>query len=71
MIFAFSITVLMTRAGFPRWLGWFGVVAGIAALISILFVTIFVWLLWIAVTSVVLFLTARRSQGVVSRESPA
>ena len=70
MIFAFSITVLTTRAGFPRWLGWFGVVAGIAALISILFVTIFVWLLWIAVTSVVLFLTARRSPGIVSRDSP-
>ncbi|HET7129096.1 MAG TPA: hypothetical protein VFJ93_08495 [Gaiellaceae bacterium] len=70
MILAFSITVLSTRA-FPRWLGWFGVLAGIAALISILFLTMFVWLLWIAVTSVLLFLTARKEPGITTRDAPA
>jgi hypothetical protein len=70
MIFAFSITVLATRAGFPRWLGWFGVLAGIAALVSILFVTIFVWLLWIAVTSIVVFLTARSGPEITSPSAP-
>jgi hypothetical protein len=59
MIFAFSITVLASRA-LPRWIGWFGLVAAVAALVSLLFFTMFVWLLWIAVTSVVLFVAARR-----------
>jgi len=59
MIFAFSITVLATRA-LPRWIGWFGLVAALAALVSVIFFTMFVWLLWIAVTSVVLFVAARR-----------
>jgi hypothetical protein len=70
MIFAFSITVLATRA-LPRWLGWFGVLAGIAALISILFLTILVWLLWIVVASVVLFLAARKGAAITSKDSPA
>lgn len=70
MIFAFSITVLATRA-LPRWIGWFGLVAAVAALLSILFVTMFVWLLWIAVTSVVLFVAARRESGPPTRDSPA
>ncbi len=69
MIFAFSITVLATRA-LPRWIGWFGLIAAIAALISIIFFTMFVWLLWIAVTSVVLFLAARRESGVTRRDIP-
>lgn len=69
MIFAFSITVLATRA-LPRWIGWFGLVASVAALLSIIFVTMFVWLLWIAVTSVVLFLAARRESGVTTRGIP-
>ena len=67
MIFAFSITVLATRA-LPRWIGWFGVVAAIAALASLFFVTMFVWLLWIAVTSLVMFVAARREQGTAMRE---
>jgi hypothetical protein len=71
MIFAFSITVLTTGEGFPRWLGWFGLLAGIGALLSILFVTIFLWLLWIAVTSIVLFLSARKSRVITGRNSPA
>jgi hypothetical protein len=39
----------------PRWVAWFGVVAGAAAIFSLLFFTMLVWLLWIAVASVVLF----------------
>jgi hypothetical protein len=70
MIFAFSITVLATRA-LPRWIGWFGLVAALAALISLLFVTMFVWLLWIAVVSVVLFLAARREGATTYRDLPA
>ena len=69
MIFAFSITVLATRA-LPRWIGWFGLVAAVAALLSIVFVTMFVWLLWIAVTSVVLFVAARRGSGNTMGEIP-
>ena len=58
MIFAISAAIL--SFGFlPRWLGWFGVVAGVAALFSIIFFPMFIWLLWIAVTSVMLFLRAR------------
>jgi hypothetical protein len=59
MIFAFSIAVLGTRI-LPRWLGWFGLVAGVAALVSVFFLTMFVWLLWIAVTSILLFVSNRR-----------
>lgn len=66
MIFAFSITVLATRS-LPRWLGWFGILAGVAALASLIFVTIFVWLLWIAVTSVMLFLAVRRGTAISTR----
>jgi Na+/melibiose symporter-like transporter len=69
MIFAFSLTVLATRA-LPRWIGWFGVVAAVAALASIFFVTMFVWLLWIAVTSVVMFFAARRGTGMTNRDIP-
>jgi hypothetical protein len=39
----------------PRWAGWFGVVAGIAAIFSLMFFTMLVWLLWIAVVSVLLY----------------
>lgn len=66
MIFAFSITVIATRA-LPRWVGWFGLVAAVAALASVMFVTMFVWLLWVAVTSVVLFVAARRGSGITTR----
>lgn len=69
MIFAFSITVLATRA-LPRWIGWFGLVAAVAALVSLLFFTMVVWLLWIAVTSVTLFVAARRESRATTRESP-
>jgi hypothetical protein len=67
MIFAFSATVLATRA-LPRWIGWFGIVAAVAAIASLFFVTMFVWLLWIAVTSVVLFTAARRGSAMPATE---
>jgi len=70
MIFAFSITVLATRA-LPRWIGWFGLVAALAALVSVIFFTMFVWLLWIAVTSVVLFAAARREPEDTTKGSTA
>ena len=69
MIFGFSITVLATRT-LPRWIGWFGLVAGVAALVSIVFFTMVVWLLWIAVTSVVLFLAARMGSPGSTRDAP-
>ncbi|MFL5960856.1 MAG: hypothetical protein ACJ75G_11395 [Gaiellaceae bacterium] len=40
----------------PRWLSWFGFVAGVAAIASIIFFTMIVWMLWIAAASVALFL---------------
>jgi hypothetical protein len=60
MIFAASAAILAGR-GLPRWLGWFGLLAGLAALVSILFFTNVVWLLWILVASLLLF--ARASRG--------
>jgi hypothetical protein len=61
MIFAFSFVVLGSRV-LPRWLGWFGIVAGVAALASIIFFTMLIWTVWIAVTSLLLF---------VHRKTPA
>ena len=58
MILAISLAIF----GFgllPRWVGWFGVVAAFAAIFSIMFFTMLVWLLWIAVASVMFFLRAR------------
>ena len=55
MIFALALAIF----GFgllPRWVGWFGVAAGIAAIFSLFFFTMLVWLLWIAVASVMLYL---------------
>ncbi len=54
MILAFSLLILSSRV-LPSWLGWFGILAGVAALASIVFFTMVIWLLWIAVTSVLLF----------------
>ena len=39
----------------PRWAAWFGVVAGVAAIFSLFFFTMLVWLLWIAVASILLY----------------
>ena len=59
----FATTSAVFSYGFlPRWVGWFGVVAGVAAIISLFFFTMLVWLLWIAVTSVMLYLRARSSR---------
>ena len=52
----------------PRWLSWFGYVAGVAAIFSIVFFTMIVWLLWVAVASVTLFL---RSRAATSAREPA
>jgi hypothetical protein len=52
----------------PRWLSWFGYVAGVAAIFSIMFFTMIVWLLWIAVASVVLFLRSRETASAPKRE---
>ncbi len=56
----FAITLAIFAFGIlPRWLGWFGVAAGVAALFSLFFFTMLFWLLWIAVVSVGLFLRER------------
>jgi hypothetical protein len=54
LIFAVAATIL-GYGMLPRWTGWFGVIAGIAAIFSAVFFTMLVWLLWIAVISVLLF----------------
>ena len=66
LIFAISLAIF----GFgllPRWVGWFGVVAGVAAIFSLMFFTMLLWLLWIAVASVMLFMRSR-STTVGARE---
>ena len=68
MIFAVALAIF--AFGFlPRWVGWFGVVAGLAALLSLFFFTMFVWLLWVAVTSVLLFMRARSAPVAGERRS--
>jgi hypothetical protein len=58
LIFATSIAV-RRYAILPRWVSWFGFVAGIAAIASVIFFTMLLWLLWVAVASVMLFLASR------------
>jgi hypothetical protein len=58
LIFATSVAA-RRYAILPRWVSWFGFVAGVAAIFSIIFFTMLVWLLWIAVASVSLFAAAR------------
>jgi len=66
MLFASSLALLRSW-DLPAWLGWFGIVAAVAALTTIVFLPTFVWLLWIVVASVVLFLRADRAgDGAVS-----
>ena len=69
LIFATSIAV-RRYAILPRWVSWFGFVAGVAAIASIIFFTMLFWLLWVAVTSVMLFL-ASRPEAAASREPSA
>ena len=59
LIFAFSAAAIGYRL-LPRWAGWFGIVAGIAAIFSIVFFPMLVWLLWIAIVSVLLFVRVRK-----------
>jgi hypothetical protein len=54
MIFAIALAIFSFGL-LPRWVGWFGVVAGVAAIFSLLFFTMLLWLLWIAVASVMLY----------------
>jgi hypothetical protein len=58
LIFATAVAV-RRYAILPRWVSWFGFVAGVAAIFSVLFFTMIVWLLWIAIVSVMLFLASR------------
>ena len=67
MIFALALATF-AHGLLPRWVGWFGVVAGVAAIFSLLFFTMLVWLLWIAVASVLLY---RRSPSAVSAREAA
>ncbi|HEU5216432.1 MAG TPA: hypothetical protein VFU30_12930 [Gaiellaceae bacterium] len=66
LIFAVSIAARRYEI-LPRWVSWFGFVAGVAAIFSIIFFTMLVWLLWIAVASVLLF-QGSRSGAVTGRE---
>jgi hypothetical protein len=54
----------------PRWQVWFGYVAGVAAIVSIFFFTMIVWLIWIAVASITLFLQSRSATAPTPRRAP-
>ena len=55
MILAASIAFI--RSGVvPKWAGWLGVVVGVAALVSFMFIPMIVWLAWILIVALVLFL---------------
>jgi hypothetical protein len=58
LILATSIAI-RRYAILPRWVSWFGFVAGVCAIASLIFFTMLLWLLWIAVASVTLFLASR------------
>ena len=60
MIIAASIA-FMSAGAWPKWAGWLGVFAGLCAIAAIVFVTQFVFLLWILIVSLVLFGRTRRS----------
>jgi hypothetical protein len=69
LIFATSVAI-RRYAILPRWISWFGFVAGVAAIFSLFFFTMLFWLLWVAVASVSLFL-ASRPAGATRREPSA
>ena len=58
LIFATSIAVRQYGI-LPGWVSWFGFVAGVAAIFSLVFFTMLVWLLWVAVASILLFASSR------------
>jgi hypothetical protein len=68
LIFAVSVAARRYEI-LPRWVSWFGFVAGVAALFSIFFFTMIVWLLWVAVASFLLFQSSRT--GAVARREPS
>ena len=70
LIFATSIAV-RRYAILPRWVSWFGFVAGVAAILSVAFFTMLFWLLWVAVASVMLFLAARSEAAAKGEPSAA
>jgi hypothetical protein len=56
----FATSVAIRRYGIlPRWVGWFGFVAGVCAITSVIFFTMLLWLVWVAVASAMLFLASR------------
>ena len=57
LIFATSVAV-RRYAILPRWISWFGFVAGSAAILSVIFFPMLLWLLFIAVLSVMLFVAS-------------
>jgi hypothetical protein len=63
---AVSLAILRF-GGLPRWLAWFGLVAAVAALASIVFFTMAVWGAWILVASVLLYMRG----GTTGVERPA
>jgi hypothetical protein len=70
LIFATAIAV-RRYAILPRWVSWFGFVAGVAAILSVAFFTMLLWLLWVAVASVMLFLAARSEAAAKGEPSAA
>ncbi|HEX6952797.1 MAG TPA: hypothetical protein VF124_08375 [Gaiellaceae bacterium] len=68
LIFATSIAARRYEI-LPRCVSWFGFVAGVAAIFSVIFFTMLLWLLWIAVASVSLFLASRPADA--ARHEPS
>jgi hypothetical protein len=68
LIFATAFAI-RRYAILPRWISWFGLAAGVAAIASIIFFTMLFWLLWVAVASVSLFLQTRSARA--PRREPA
>jgi len=68
----FAVSVAARRyAILPRWVTWFGFVAGVAAIFSVIFFTDALVALWIAVASVALFLATRSEPAPAPRTAPA
>jgi hypothetical protein len=63
LILAVSLAIFSVRP-LPRRVGWFGLGAGIAAIFTVFFFTMLVWLLWLAVASVLLFARSRSAVAV-------
>jgi hypothetical protein len=69
LIFAASVAI-RRFAILPRWVSWFGFVAGVAAIFSIIFFTMLFWMLWIAVASVLLFVRSRSAAAPAPTAAP-